>query len=101
MQGRWFMARVALDLGVCTVGRRKHSALVHRSARPALDDLPKGNQVMLSSGEGCGDEEVEGTSKLQNQAHPGRVQIRNWASYDRALVKRGDLTIWLSPSKQL
>ena len=74
---------------------------MHRSAGPALDNLPKGNQVMLSSGESRGDEEVEGTSQLQNQAHSGRVQIRKYSSYDQALVKRGDLTIWLSPSKQL
>ena len=72
-------------------------ALVRRSAGPALDDLPKGSQAMFSAGEGSGDEEVEGTSELQNQAHPGRVQIRNCSSYDRALIRRGDLTIWLSP----
>ena len=27
-----------------------------------------------------------------------KYRVRNWASYDRALVRRGDLTIWLSPA---
>ena len=26
-----------------------------------------------------------------------KYKIRNWASYDRALVRRGDLALWLSP----
>ena len=26
-----------------------------------------------------------------------RYQVRDWASYDRALVRRGDITVWISP----
>jgi hypothetical protein len=29
---------------------------------------------------------------------PGaRHRVRNWSDYDRALVQRGDLTIWFTP----
>jgi transposase len=37
----------------------------------------------------------------KSTVHPGyktKYKVRNWASYDRALVQRGDLTIWLSPT---
>ena len=27
-----------------------------------------------------------------------KYRVQNWASYDRALVRRGDVTIWLSPA---
>jgi Transposase DDE domain len=26
-----------------------------------------------------------------------RYRIRNWAAYDRALARRGDITVWVSP----
>ncbi len=26
-----------------------------------------------------------------------KYRVTNWASYDRALVRRGDVTVWLSP----
>ncbi len=29
--------------------------------------------------------------------HKTKYRINNWASCDRALVERGDITIWLSP----
>ncbi len=38
-----------------------------------------------------------GTKK--SKVHPKfktKCRVRNWAEYDRALVRRGDLTIWLS-----
>ena len=38
-----------------------------------------------------------GTKK--SKVHPKyktKYRVRNWAEYDRALVRRGDLTIWLS-----
>ncbi len=37
----------------------------------------------------------------KSKVHPGyktKYKVRNWASYDQALVRRGDLTIWLSPA---
>jgi len=36
----------------------------------------------------------------RSKVHPNyktRYRITNWASYDRALVKRGSLTVWFSP----
>ena len=36
-------------------------------------------------------------SKKRSKVHPKyktRYRVRNWAEYDRALVRRGDLTIW-------
>ena len=37
---------------------------------------------------------------MKSRVHPTykrKYHVRNWASYDRALVRRGDITIWLSP----
>jgi hypothetical protein len=33
-----------------------------------------------------------------NPNYKTRYKVRNWASYDKTLVRRGDLTIWLSPT---
>ena len=38
---------------------------------------------------------------MKSRVHPTyktKYRLRNWASYDRALVRRGDITIWLSPA---
>jgi len=35
----------------------------------------------------------------KSKVHPGyktKYKVRNWASYDRALARRADLTVWLS-----
>ncbi len=37
---------------------------------------------------------------LKSRVHPKykiKYRVKNWASYDRALVRRGDVTVWLSP----
>lgn len=37
---------------------------------------------------------------MKSRVHPAyktKYRVRNWASYDRALVRRGDITVWLSP----
>ena len=37
---------------------------------------------------------------MKSRVHPKyktRYHVRNWASYERGLVRRGDLTVWLSP----
>ena len=37
----------------------------------------------------------------KSKVHPNyktRYKVRNWGSYDHALVQRGDLTLWLSPT---
>ena len=44
---------------------------------------------------------VDQTGWMKSRVHPTykkKYRVRNWASYDRALVRRGDLTIWLSPA---
>ena len=36
----------------------------------------------------------------RSRVHPNykaRHRVRNWAEYDQALVRRGDLTIWFTP----
>ncbi len=36
---------------------------------------------------------------MKSRVHPKyktKYRVKNWASYDRALVRRGDVTIWLS-----
>ena len=38
---------------------------------------------------------------MKSRVHPTykkKYRIQNWASYDRSLVRRGDITIWLSPA---
>ena len=38
---------------------------------------------------------------MKSRVHPtykAKYRVQNWASYDRALVRRGDITIWLSPA---
>jgi IS5 family transposase len=37
---------------------------------------------------------------MRSRVHPKyktKYHVTNWASYDRALVRRGDITLWLSP----
>ena len=37
---------------------------------------------------------------MQSRVHPTyktKYRVANWASYDRALVGRGDVTVWLAP----
>ncbi len=38
---------------------------------------------------------------MKSRVHPTyktKYHVQNWAAYDRALVCRGDITIWLSPA---
>ena len=38
---------------------------------------------------------------MKSRVHPKyktKYHVRNWASYERALVHRGDVTVWLSPA---
>ncbi len=38
-------------------------------------------------------------SKTRSKVHPKyktRYRVRNWPEYDRALARRGDLTIWFN-----
>ncbi len=38
---------------------------------------------------------------MKSRVHPTyktKYHVQNWASYDRVLVHRGDITIWLSPA---
>ncbi len=38
---------------------------------------------------------------MKSRVHPTyktKYHVQNWAAYDRALVRRGDITIWLSPA---
>jgi hypothetical protein len=40
------------------------------------------------------------TGRMKSRVHPTyntKYRLRNWASYDRALVRRRDITAWLSP----
>ena len=37
---------------------------------------------------------------MKSRVHPTykiKYRVANWASYDRALVRRGDVTVWFSP----
>ena len=46
-------------------------------------------------------EAADQTERMKSRVHPTyktKYRVKNWASYDRALVRRGDITIWLSPA---
>ncbi|MFT7680237.1 MAG: hypothetical protein ACI8QC_004243 [Planctomycetota bacterium] len=39
-------------------------------------------------------------SGMNSRVHPEyktRYRVSNWAEYDRALVSRGDITLWIPP----
>ena len=43
----------------------------------------------------------EQTEGMRSRIHPSyktKYGVANWPSYDRALVRRGDVTLWLSPN---
>ena len=43
---------------------------------------------------------IRQTVGMRSRVHPTyktKYRVTNWASYDRALVRRGDITVWLSP----
>ena len=38
---------------------------------------------------------------MKSRVHPNhktKCRVQNWPEYDRGLVRRGDLTVWLSPA---
>ena len=38
---------------------------------------------------------------MKSRVHPTyktKYRVANWAAYDRALIRRGDVTVWLSPA---
>ena len=40
------------------------------------------------------------TAGMRSRVHPKyktKYCVENWPSYDRALTRRGDITVWLSP----
>ena len=42
-------------------------------------------------------EAVDQTARMKSRVHPTyktKYRVKNWASYDRTLVRRGDITIW-------
>ncbi len=39
------------------------------------------------------------TAGMKSRVHPKyktKYRVTDWASYDRALIRRGDITVWLS-----
>ena len=47
-------------------------------------------------GTGAGDQTVGMKSKVHPK-YKTKYRVANWSSYDRALVRRGDVTLWLAP----
>ncbi len=72
------------------VGRercRRHVALVHESAEARPGGHLAWNRII-------GD-----TVSMNSRVHPSfktRYRVTNWPEYDRGLVQRGDVTVWLS-----
>ena len=44
-----------------------------------------------------GNDQIEGMQSRVHPAYKTKYRVANWASYDRALVRRGDVTVWMSP----
>jgi len=41
---------------------------------------------------------------MKSRVHPNyktKYRVKNWACYDRALVRRGDVTVWWKSQRQL
>ena len=41
---------------------------------------------------------AEGMKSRVHPTYKTKYRVANWASYDRALVRRGDVTLWVSPA---
>jgi len=45
----------------------------------------------------------EQTVGMKSRVHPKyktKYRVTNWASYDRALVRRGDVTVWIDLNRK-
>jgi hypothetical protein len=43
------------------------------------------------------DDQTEGMKSRVHPKYKTKYRVKNWSTYDRALVRRGDVTVWLSP----
>ena len=65
--------------------------------REALVQVPRGIRFPTRW---CRRPQLSHNSPVNSRVHPKyktRYRIGNWPAYERALVQRGDLTLWLSP----
>ena len=56
----------------------------------------KNRDWMIFGGPGAGDQTIGMKSKVHPK-YKTKYRVANWSSYDRALVRRGDVTLWLTP----
>jgi hypothetical protein len=69
---------------------RPEGALVHESWREWVNDPDLGRPFGP----------IGHILNVNSRIHPKyktRYRVSNWAEYDRALVQRGDITLWFSP----
>ncbi len=63
------------------------------------------HEYRVQGGLGVGDSRHSGWMRhdlcMKSRVHPKyktKYRASNWAEYDRALVQRGDITLWISPN---
>ena len=56
-----------------------------------------GTGVARSARRDGADDYAKGMKSRVHPTYKTKYRVGNWASYDRALVRRGDVTLWLSP----
>ena len=66
--------------------------MAHESGSPSPENRIRG----IFSQTGAGNQTVGMNSKI-HPTYKTKYRVANWASYDRALVRRGDVTLWLAP----
>ena len=79
-----------VDIVMSCLGGGVGAALVHGSRRCPrklpMQGLPDPHRAMTRT-----------KSKIHTK-YKTKYRVGNWAAYDRSLVERGNLTIWLSPA---
>jgi len=72
---------------------KRGGALVHNSGRPEPREARSwpflGSSVVQDD-----------QGRMRSRVHPKyktKYRVTNWAAYERSLVRRGDVTLWISP----
>ena len=69
--------------------------MVHESPRP--EESRDGHSCGSARGDGAAADYAVGMKSRVHPTYKTKYRVGNWASYDRALVRRGDVTLWVSP----
>ena len=65
-------------------------ALVHESSRPEAQKSVFARSFRVDGA----DSYAEGMKSRVHPTYKTKYRVANWAAYERALVRRGDVTVW-------